>query len=147
MKEEIQTVIKEHLPQQIGEVLQKRLSELERTEQDYVALKDEFHIKVQDWKVARKKIGELSADLGHAGNLSERELEVSMRERNMKIFELEEKVKASVFVNDRVMGFVDSLMRNTVFKEDCVLSHTQEYGLNGETRQVETGRNVTRTHE
>ena len=143
MKEEINELIRKHLPQQVGEVLRERLIKLEALEESYKKLEKISFTDQQKINRLTETNQKLRSDLDKAGCLKRREEEVFLRERNQKIYELQIKLEASNKINEDYQHFINSLMRNTEYREKVYKDFTEEsrYDANNNyyTEKVETG--------
>jgi len=117
IEQDIKDAVAKHLPQTLGEELQKRLK---RADEDALKLKsteDHASLIAKELSAANAKITELEQRLGRHLALSEREQAVVERERNAEIADLKFKLESAnsntQFARDVALG----LVRNAEYRE------------------------------
>ena len=139
LQNDIMESIKKNLPEQVAGQLKVVLEEYEelkkvREERDEMA---KVIVNVtEDARALTKYVNEYKEK---EEKLVEREKAVQDRENKVEINELKILLKASDTVNERVMGFVDALMRNTTYRKDA-FPHTLSENL-----YTENGNYYTKT--
>lgn len=139
LKKEIDAAVEKSLPKQIGDALQKRLSELESKERQLVAANSGLEKSQKDVEEQRAQVAELSKLVATDIALQKREREIAARELRMEVFELDVKLKASEASNDKVLGFVGQLMRNTEFRKNTFLGNDHHFRADGGRDSAPTG--------
>lgn len=117
MEQEIKEVIAKNLPAHVGEVLKKRLSELEETERNHKALQELFVQKEKTISELNAKLSEYSKYDDRNSKLNIREAALEERERNIKIFELTTQLECEKEKTNLVNGLAHSLVRNTEYRK------------------------------
>ena len=146
-RKKIQDEIKKKLPQEVGEVLQEQLSQGKKDRLKIEELKKDILITVDTNIWLDKQNKELTDKLNHHKVLEEREKEVKEKEIKQEIFELKAQLKASESIVDRFGRFLDSLVRNTEFRQEVFKSYGQKADDNGYMKDTEIGESKTKTAE
>lgn len=153
--EEINKIIEDQLPERVGKVLKARLIEADK-DKELLAINEsameELKKKmseIEDHAVfAGKEIIDLEGKLEKAGNLDEREKEVRKREITQEVEILKHELSCANDSNQKIIGFVDSLMRNTVYRENIFKNKTEEFNNGtGDYDKIETGSTKDKTAE
>lgn len=119
MKDQINKIIEENLPKQIGEVLQKRLQELEEKEKALAALQENHsHLMLLT--------DNQQLEIQRLNDIKEREQSILEQEREIKACQLkseyekkfdELKLQESEKRYEAVNSYTSLLLRNTTFRE------------------------------
>ena len=151
MQNDIMESIKKNLPEQVAGELKSVLEEygrLKKVEKD----RDDITAKYCSIAEELEKLNKiLDGYRSREKELTAKEKAVQDRENKVEINELKILLKASDTVNERVMGFVDALMRNTTYRKDA-FPHTLSENLctdNGNyyTKTVVIGEDTNTTAE
>jgi hypothetical protein len=124
MLEDIKKVIEENLPEQMGNVLKARLEQAKERELRLVETEKKCEQLETDLKYNVKLVKKLQEQVALAGDLTRREEEVSTRERNQLVVDLKHSLAVANKVNDRIMDFVNTLVRNPVVRETVTRNWT-----------------------
>ena len=110
--------IEKHLPNQVGEVLRKRL---EQADKDSQTVKDQA-IKIDLYKIKEKELrNELDNHFKIDNKMSESKRllkELEKKQRDQEIFELKTKLEAANSNTTAVTDLVGKLFRNTEYKNN-----------------------------
>ncbi len=136
---DIEEQIKQHLPQQVGEVLKKELDRLKNLEKELGQYKDKYRRLENELELLRDSNKDLIKENIKAKTIIEREKALEVKEINLRVEMLKHQLKCSDDTNSRVMLFVDSLMRNTEFRKNRTITHMDEYDNAGNYRKIPTG--------
>lgn len=119
MQEEINEILKKHLPEQVGDVLRERL---EQADQDSNSLKTARNSLVQKEEQIEKlkaTVQEYQSLNDRNSGLDAREKDISVREVNLAIrelsYQLESEKQKTQFAKDVALG----LVRNTTYRESA----------------------------
>jgi hypothetical protein len=139
LKQEISAAVEKSLPKHLSETLQKRLQELEAKERELKTCKEHISTMQVEIDGGREKIEKLEALVKSEEILEKKATEIAARELKMDVFDLEVKLKASEASNEKVMGFVAALMRNTQFRKSTYLSNDHHFKNDGGRDSAPTG--------
>lgn len=147
LRKEINEAVEKSLPKQVGTALQERLRELEMKER-------QLETTTASLETSQKALGEEKANVADLTKLvatdialQKREREVAARETAAQVFELEVKLKASEASNEKVMGFVAALMRNTEFKTSSFFTNDHHFNSNMVRSSAPMSADTTKTAE
>ncbi len=151
MQNDIMESIKKNLPEQVAGELKSVLEEygrLKKVEKD----RDDITAKYCSIAEELEKLNKiLDGYRSREKELADREKAVQERENKAEINELKILLKASDASNEKVMGFVDALMRNTIFRKKSMphVEWSNNYTTNGyqSTTPVRTGEDTETTVE
>jgi hypothetical protein len=141
MRVEIEEAIQKNMPNQVGVLLKKRL---EQAESDAKSLESEREFsKQKSEKIVQleKIISEYKAFDDRNTKLEARELAVTEKERNQKVFEAELRVaEAEKRITDNV-NFVGMVFRSPIFRESVSKSVQGDFVYNNATMRNEFVKN------
>ena len=146
MNSQIEAVIRESLPAQVADTLRKRLSEADSFEIQIEELKQKVDSLSVENKEQQERLANQERLLARVSGIEEREAKVQAAEIRREVFELEAQLKAARMVNDRVMSFVDALMRNTEYRRE-VSKYMNTHWQNGEEIPYDSGSSTTEKAE
>lgn len=147
MIDELEKVIKSHLPEQVGSQLKARLEEAERVEAELKRVKQDLDQSKEAQVSLSAKYETAIGNLNRAGDLDRRESGLLEREANQTVFELKAKLEAVEGAYGKIIGFVDALMRNTEFRRGVFYQTSTDFDNNGSPRTYRTGEEVTEKAE
>lgn len=151
LQNDIMESIKRNLPEQVAgqlKVVLEEYEELKKVRSEKIDLSRQLERLLSDKNDLEAKISKYQT---RENELTAKEKAVQDRENKVEINELKILLKASDTVNERVMGFVDALMRNTTYRKDA-FPHTLSENLctdNGNyyTKTVVLGEDTNTTAE
>ena len=151
LQNDIMESIKKNLPEQVAgqlKVVLEEYEELKKVRSEKIDLSRQLERLFSDKHDLEAKISKYQT---RENELADWEKAVQERENKAEINELKILLKASDTVNERVMGFVDALMRNTTYRKDA-FPHTLSENLyteNGNyfTKTVVIGEDTNTTAE
>ena len=127
MEKEISEIIEKQLPKQVGEVLQKRLSELENKEKELEVLKK----KVANLEISEKeKIEELNRHIDldkKLSQISQKEVELNQKELKLNNTILEHKLEEANKRAELITSFIHGLVRNVEVRKEIFDSKSSSY--------------------
>ena len=151
LQNDIMESIKKNLPEQVAgqlKVVLEEYEELKKVREERDEMAKVIVNLTEDARALTKYVNEYQEK---EEKLVEREKAVQDRENKVEINELKILLKASDTVNERVMGFVDALMRNTIFRKKSMphVEWSNNYTTNGyqSTTPVRTGEDTETTVE
>lgn len=152
---DIMKKIEEQFPEKMEALIKTRLIEADKNkellainESEMVNLKKKMEEIEHHAIVAGEEIIELEKKLEYAGDLIKREREVREKEITQEVEMLKHELSCANNTNQKIIGFVDSLMRNTVFRENTFKNIQDQYNNNsGAYDKVETGESKDKTAE
>jgi len=118
LHKDIEAAIKNSLPQQVGEKLREELEALEKARETILKQEDIIHTTKQDrdqwkqWSEADKR------KLKKHDNITTREDRVSLRERDMKVFEAELKAEAATARADELSLVIMQVFKSPVYRKN-----------------------------
>lgn len=139
LQNDIMESIKKNLPEQVAgqlKVVLEEYEELKKVRSEKIDLSRQLERLLSDKNDLEAKISKYQT---RENELTAKEKAVQDRENKVEINELKILLKASDTVNERVMGFVDALMRNTTYRKDA-FPHTLSENL-----CTDNGYNYTKT--
>lgn len=135
IKRSIETAIAEHLPKQVGDVLQSELERLKQLEKDNSELKNQVdyqHGQIKSLTDRNKNQAEL---LARAGKINEREAAVQEKETNLEIAKLTHELSCEKASNQKVFDLVSLLFRNVDVRKELFKFKEHIYDNNGNFRE------------
>ena len=151
LQNDIMESIKKNLPEQVAgqlKVVLEEYEELKKVREERDEMAKVIVNSTEDARALTKYVNEYQEK---EEKLVEREKAVQERENKAEINELKILLKASDASNEKVMGFVDALMRNTIFRKKSMphVEWSSDYTTNGyqSTTPVRTGEDTETTVE
>jgi plasmid maintenance system antidote protein VapI len=131
IKEKIQKAIEENLPKQMGDVLQKRFSELEEIETKYKDLSDLYANQSKELIKLQKERDQLTIDLAERiellKDIKKREDAVQSKEWKLEL----EITKIKLYEADKrateLQGIVQTVFKSPIYRKSYSISGTTEY--------------------
>lgn len=117
MKKEIEDVIRQHLPQQVGETLRKRLDQAEHDADVVNRQKHQLVKKDEEINALRERIEQLENQVKEEEQLEKDREEVDGKIRDQKVFEAELKADAAEARANEMAGFVGMVFKSPVFRK------------------------------
>jgi len=147
MQEEIREAIEKNLPQAVGEVLRKQLDRLDKLETLHKTDTERITALSESIDGNEKRIKKLIAELELSGDLDDREKAVAKREVAQGLFRAEVKLEAVEHAHNKIIVFIDALMRNTVHREAVLRTTGTDFSSSGDPHTYETGHDKTQEDE
>ena len=149
MREEIEDIMQRHMPAQLSGVLRDRLTELEEKEQELETTKKQY----SELSVRYDSLETEANDLRRKIQLCEQreasliagEDALAQEKQHLKTLILEADIEREREFSAKTWGVMDSLVRNTNYRENVFRNQKSIYDNNGVEGAIETGRNVTKT--
>lgn len=139
LRKEINEAVEKSLPKQVGTALQERLRDLEMKERQLETANTNLETTRKELNGKKAEVDRLTALVKSEEILEKKAREIEKRETAQKVFELEVKLAASEASNEKVMGFVAALMRNTEFRKSTFLSNDHYFKGDGGRDSAPTG--------
>ncbi len=106
-------------------------SELDNYKSRYVTVEANLKKATKENSVHRDRDKQTTVILNRESNLIK-------KENKLEIEMLKHQLKCSNTSNDKIIGFVDALMRNTSFRENKFITHDLRYDSDGNERYIPT---------
>ena len=131
--EKIQKAINEELPKHLGEALQKRLSSLEKIEQDYHDLSDLYNNQSKENAALIKERDKLNKDLAERiellTDIDKREKFVEETINKLKVNELEIRLQEAGKRGDEMKELIGLVFKSPVYRKTYdILGGTTHHG-------------------
>lgn len=117
MELEIQKIIAEHLPEQVGAVLKKKLQRADDDAHDIIVLRENLLKKDQQLSHQNEVIADLRSKIIKASELESWEQELNKRQRDMEIEILKLKLEEAEKRNSIGERFVEQIFRSPVYRK------------------------------
>jgi hypothetical protein len=125
MEKEIEEIIKKNLPEHVGEVLKKRLTEADNDAFDLVKYKQFYEDTKDSLAKANLKIEEYKKLDERNFKLEDRERTVAEKERMLDVTTLKIQLEEANKRADTVINFTSGLVRNVEFRKQVYDSQYQ----------------------
>lgn len=121
LNEKLQKAIEESIPKELGEALQKRFSELEKIEQDYMDIKSLYNNQSKDLEKTKKErdgaIRDLTIKNDLLKSIKKREDDIFEREIKAEVNELKYKLEESDKRATELHGIVQTVFKSPVYRK------------------------------
>ncbi|MCK9417265.1 hypothetical protein M0Q97_11515 [Candidatus Dojkabacteria bacterium] len=124
LEKEIQEAIAKNLPSQVGEVLTKKLEELENVKRQNSSFQLKLKSKEEEIEAYLETIEKLRRFDDMEQTLIKKEKELQDRERAQKIFELETQLKCEIEKTTFGNSILNSLVRNIEYRKNVFNNET-----------------------
>lgn len=125
MNEQIQKIIAEQLPAQVGEVLKARLKQADLDAAEVARLRNALAASEDNVAEHSKTIRRLNDELAQHAKLDDREATVAGRENKLDVTLAQSKAAAAEDKCSAIFGLVGTIFKNTVIREHVAESATR----------------------
>lgn len=140
----LESLIKEKLPGEVGKTPQTALEEGETAKQELMVSEAKIRSLTADRDSFERNYRKAKNELEKHEILDKREETVRDAERSQRIFELETQLNAQKEISQAYKDFLQGLVRNIEFRADTFRTHVDHPMGDGTYKPVESSSSVTK---